>query len=73
MIVVKPIQVDLSGVPETLLGNLGRRAVAARMGVLNDPMAIELVDRLEYDFADSARGARLHAVRVATFDRAVRR
>ena len=36
-------------------------------------MAIEVVDRLEYDFADSSRGARLHAVRVATFDAAVRR
>ena len=34
-------------------------------------MAIEVVDRLEYDFADSGRGARLHAVRVATFDAAV--
>lgn len=43
------------------------------MGALKDPMAIEVVDRLEYDFADSGRGARLHAVRVATFDAAVRR
>ena len=34
-------------------------------------MAIEVVDRLEYDFADSGRGARLHAVRVSTFDAAV--
>ncbi len=36
-------------------------------------MAVEVVDRLDYDFADSTRGARLHAVRVATFDAAVRR
>jgi Leucine carboxyl methyltransferase len=36
-------------------------------------MAIEVVDRLAYDFADSNRGARMHAVRVATFDAAVRR
>ena len=36
-------------------------------------MAIEVVDRLEYDFADSGRGARLHAVRVSTFDAAFRR
>jgi O-methyltransferase involved in polyketide biosynthesis len=36
-------------------------------------MAIEVVDRLEYDFADSGRGVRLHAVRVATFDAAIRR
>jgi hypothetical protein len=71
--IVEPIDVDLSGVPETLLGNLGRRAAAARIGALNDPVAIEVVSRLDYDFAGSARGARWHAVRVATFDRAVRR
>jgi O-methyltransferase involved in polyketide biosynthesis len=70
---VEAIQVDLSGVGETLLGNLGRRAVAARAGALNDPLAIELVDRLDYDFGDAARGARWHAVRVATFDAEVRR
>jgi O-methyltransferase involved in polyketide biosynthesis len=72
-VIVEPVRVELSGVPETLLGNLGRRAAAARIGVLNDPMAIELVDRLDYDFAGLGRGARLHAVRVATFDEAVRR
>jgi hypothetical protein len=70
--VVERIAVDLSGVPETLLGNLGRRAAAARLGALKDPMALEVVDRLQYDFADSSRGARLHAVRVSTFDAAVR-
>jgi len=70
---VEPVPVDLSGIPETLLGNLGRRAAAARIGALKDPVAIEVVDRLDYDFADFARGARLHSVRVATFDEAVRR
>jgi O-methyltransferase involved in polyketide biosynthesis len=70
---VEPIAVDLSGVPETLLGNLGRRATAARLGALNDPLAIEVADQLDYDFTGLARGARLHAVRVATFDEAVRR
>jgi O-methyltransferase involved in polyketide biosynthesis len=70
---VGPIRVELSGVPETLLGNLGRRAAAARTGALNDPMAIEVVDRLDYDFASFARGSRLHAARVGTFDEAVRR
>jgi O-methyltransferase involved in polyketide biosynthesis len=73
LVLVERIPVDLSGIPETLLGNLGRRAAAARLGALKDPMAIEVVDRLEYDFADSSRGARLHAVRVSTFDAAVRR
>jgi O-methyltransferase involved in polyketide biosynthesis len=69
------IPVDLSGVPETLLWNLGRRAAAARAGVslLEDPMAVEVADRLQYDFSNAARGARWHAVRVATFDAAVRR
>jgi O-methyltransferase involved in polyketide biosynthesis len=70
---VDRIPVDLSGIPETLLGNLGRRAAAARSGALDDPMALEVVARLDHDFSDSGRGARLHAVRVATFDAAVRR
>jgi O-methyltransferase involved in polyketide biosynthesis len=69
---VELIEVDLSGVPETLLGNLGRRAAAARVGALNDPMAVRVVSRLDYDFTGFARGARWHAVRVKTFDRAVR-
>jgi O-methyltransferase involved in polyketide biosynthesis len=68
---VELISVELSGVPETLLGNLGRRAEAARIGALKDPAALEIVGRLDYDFADFARGARVHAVRVATFDAAV--
>jgi vacuolar-type H+-ATPase subunit H len=73
LVLMERIPVELSGIPETLFGNLGRRAAAARLGALKDPMAIEVVDQLEYDFADSSRGARLHAVRVATFDAAVRR
>ncbi len=36
-------------------------------------MAVEIVDRLDYDFGDFSRGVRLHTVRVATFDEAVRR
>lgn len=65
--------VDVVGVPETVLGNLGRRAATARTGALRDPVAIEVVDRLDYDFTVFARGARLHAVRVSTFDEAVGR
>ena len=64
---------DLSGVPSTLLWNLGRRAAAARAGALNDPVAIEVLERLRYDFPDLSGGARWHAVRVTTFDAAVRR
>jgi O-methyltransferase involved in polyketide biosynthesis len=72
---MEPIPVDLSGVPETLLWNLGRRAAAARTdaSLLDDPLAIEVAGRLQYDFTDASRGARWHAVRVATFDAAVRR
>jgi O-methyltransferase involved in polyketide biosynthesis len=68
------IPVDLSGVPQTLLWNLGRRAAAARTGgsMLVDPLAIEVADRLDYDFADASRGAGWHAVRVRTFDDAIR-
>jgi O-methyltransferase involved in polyketide biosynthesis len=71
---MEPIAVDLSGVPQTLLWNLGRRAAAARTvgSLLDDPLAIEVAGRLEYDFADASRGARWHAVRVATFDDAIR-
>ena len=67
---------DLSGVSATLLSNLARRATAARAKrpLLNDPLAVEAVERLDFDFTDiSPRGASWHALRVATFDTAVRR
>jgi 4-hydroxy-4-methyl-2-oxoglutarate aldolase len=71
---MEPVPVDLSGVPETLLWNLGRRAAAARAGasVLEDPLPVGVAGRLQYDFTNASRGARWHAVRVATFDAAVR-
>ena len=70
------VHVDLSGVSATLLSNLARRAAAARAKrpLLDDPLAVEAVERLDHDFIDvSRRGAAWHAVRVATFDAAVRR
>lgn len=60
----------------TLLSNLARRAAAARAKrpLLDDPLAVEVVERLDYDFTDvSPRGASRHALRVATFDAAVAR
>jgi O-methyltransferase involved in polyketide biosynthesis len=72
----EPVPVGLSGVSATLLSNLARRAAAARAKrpLLDDPLAVEAVERLDYDFTDaSRRGASWHAVRVATFDGAVRR
>jgi O-methyltransferase involved in polyketide biosynthesis len=69
------IPVDLSGVPETLLWNLGRRAAAASAArpLLDDPLAVEVAGRLQYDFTSASRATQWHAVRVATFDQAVRR
>jgi len=72
----EPVPLGLSGVSATLLSNLARRAVAARARkpLLDDPLAVEAVARLDYDVTEaSRRGASWHAVRVATFDAAVRR
>lgn len=73
------IAVELSGVPETLLWNLWHRAYEARQPrtVLEDPRAVELVERLDYPFAETfgepgpllAQG---QALRGRTFDAAVR-
>ncbi|MET8178616.1 class I SAM-dependent methyltransferase [Streptomyces sp. NPDC005336] len=71
--------VKLSGVPETLLWNLSMRAYEARQPrpVLEDPKAVELVDRIDYPFeetfgAPSPLLAQGQALRVRTFDDAVR-
>jgi O-methyltransferase involved in polyketide biosynthesis len=71
--------VELSEVPETLLWNLYQRACEARQPrpVLEDPKAVELVDRLDYPFEDvfgpqNPVLAQGHALRVRTFDAAVR-
>lgn len=72
-------RVELSEVPETLLWNLYMRAAEARRArtVLADPKAVELVDRIDYPFeetfgAPSPLLAQGHALRVRTFDAAVR-
>jgi O-methyltransferase involved in polyketide biosynthesis len=69
------VAVELSGVSETLLGNLARRAAAAqrRRPLLHDPHAVDLVAQLDYDFAASSGGVGSHAARVEIFDAAVRR
>jgi O-methyltransferase involved in polyketide biosynthesis len=73
------LRVELGGVPETLLWTLYHRAVEARRddAVLDDPLAIELVDRLDYPFAQRfGTGAGLgqwQALRVRCFDDEVRR
>ncbi|GAB3985416.1 class I SAM-dependent methyltransferase [Actinoallomurus acanthiterrae] len=71
-------RVDLDGVPETLLWNLYQRATEARRpdAVLRDPKAVELVDSLDYPFADRFGTGSLgqwQALRALRFDQEVRR
>jgi O-methyltransferase involved in polyketide biosynthesis len=73
-----PTKVELTGVPETALWNLYQRASAARAGHLDDPRAVEVIERLDYPFERfnqpyGGLAARLHALRVRTIDAAVRR
>jgi O-methyltransferase involved in polyketide biosynthesis len=66
----------LSGVPETALWTLYHRALAARKGVLEDPRAIELVDRIDHPFNERFGGGELAAwqgLRVRAFDNEIRR
>ncbi|MCO6009389.1 class I SAM-dependent methyltransferase [Actinoallomurus purpureus] len=70
-------RVDLDGVPETLLWNLYQRATEARRpdAVLHDPKAIDLVDSLDYPFADRFGQGSLgqwQALRARCFDQEVR-
>jgi O-methyltransferase involved in polyketide biosynthesis len=73
------LRVELGGVPETLLWTLYHRAVEARRddAVLDDPLAVQLVDRLDYPFAErfgSGGGlGQWQALRVRCFDDEVRR
>jgi O-methyltransferase involved in polyketide biosynthesis len=70
---------ELGGVAETMLWTLFRRAFEARnpRTVLPDPKAVELVDTIDYPFEErlGPAGPALsqgQALRVRTFDRAVR-
>jgi O-methyltransferase involved in polyketide biosynthesis len=51
--------VDLEGVPATLLWTPYQRAVEARRAdaVIRDPVAVELVARIDYPFEQRFRGA----------------
>jgi O-methyltransferase involved in polyketide biosynthesis len=73
-----PTKVELTGVPETALWNLYQRVSAARAGHLDDPRAVEVLERLDYPFERfnlpyGGLAARLHALRVRTMDTALRR
>jgi O-methyltransferase involved in polyketide biosynthesis len=73
------IDPELSGVPETLLWTLWQRATEARRpdAVLADPLAVELVERLDYPFAErfgAGEGfSQVQGLRTRAFDREVRR
>ncbi|MEE4541079.1 class I SAM-dependent methyltransferase [Streptomyces sp. V4-01] len=72
------IKVELEGVPETLLWNLYNRAGEARREgsrLLDDPRAVELVDRIDYPFErfGGTPMAQWHALRVRCLDDEVRR
>jgi O-methyltransferase involved in polyketide biosynthesis len=72
------IKVELEGVPETLLWNLHNRAAEARRPgsrLLDDPRAVELVDRIDYPFErfGGTAMAQWHALRVRCLDDEVRR
>ncbi|TGA97318.1 class I SAM-dependent methyltransferase [Streptomyces palmae] len=68
---------ELSAVSETALWTLYQRSVEARRPdpLLEDPKAVELVERIDYPFAErfgtSDFQAQLQALRVACFDREV--
>ncbi|HEX3812734.1 MAG TPA: class I SAM-dependent methyltransferase [Mycobacteriales bacterium] len=73
------IDIELHGVPETLLWNLYHRATAAGGNTpsLDDPKAVELVERINYPFerfgTDQAQAGQWHALRVRCFDDEIRR
>ncbi|HEX4689133.1 MAG TPA: class I SAM-dependent methyltransferase [Solirubrobacteraceae bacterium] len=74
------VPVELEGVPETLLWTLWYRAEEARRPdtVLEDPLAIELVERIDYPFAErfgptAGLVAQGQALRSLCFDREIRR
>jgi len=73
------VKVDLDGVPETALWTLYHRAREARRSdaLLDDPMAIDLVDRIDFPFAERFGAGfpaqtQLLALRVRAFDGAIR-
>jgi len=68
--------VDLSGVSETALLTLQVRAHEARRadGIIDDPMAVQLVDSIEFDFAKFGYTRRQDmALRALAFDGATRK
>jgi len=73
------VSVRLDPVPETLLWTLWHRAVEARRPdrVLDDPRAVELVERIDFPFVerfgDGGKLSQWQALRARCFDDAIRR
>jgi O-methyltransferase involved in polyketide biosynthesis len=70
--------VELQGIPETTLWTLYMRAAEARRpdSVIDDPKAVELLERIDYPFEErfgAPRLAQWQALRARTFDDEVRR
>lgn len=67
--------IALTGVSETALLTLNGRAHQARQpnAIIDDPMAIHLVDSIEYDFDKFGRKGQEMALRSLAFDRAASR
>jgi O-methyltransferase involved in polyketide biosynthesis len=76
---VERVAVELERVPETLLWTLYHRAMEARRpdAVLDDRLAVELVERIDFPFAeqfgDGERLSQWQALRARCFDDAVAR
>ena len=72
----KPTKIDLSGMPETMLWPLWNRAMETRRSdrVLADPMAVDLVERIDYDFPGHFRKPTVfHPIRARVCDDLIRR
>lgn len=67
-------KVTLTGVSETALLTLNARATEARRsdGIIDDPMAIELVDSIDFDFAKFGPTRQDIALRALAFDEQTR-
>jgi O-methyltransferase involved in polyketide biosynthesis len=54
LVSLQAMQVQLGGVPETLLWTLYHRSIEARRpdAVLTDPKAVALIDAIDYPFAE---------------------
>ncbi|QLL06349.1 class I SAM-dependent methyltransferase [Mycobacterium vicinigordonae] len=68
----QPHKVALTGVSETALLTLNARATEARRpdAIIEDPMAVALVDKIDFDFAKFGRPGQDIAMRALAFDQA---